>query len=267
MIKKFFNKFKNKKIYKNYFLKDNLKKEIESNLVEVGRWSYGKPNILRWDWKSKLIIGNFCSLGPDIDFYIGGNHRLDWISTSPLPAPQFDSVFKKAKNIKNFNKSNGDIIIGHDVWIGGRTTILSGVKIGTGAVIAAGSVVVNDVGPYSISGGNPNKEIRKVALGSTSSVSWEYEEETINAISKLKKDSYHIIGVEQVENSSKLNDFYIPKKPIALIMGNEINGVSQNVIDICNNVIEIPQFGTKHSLNISVATGIVIWEIWKKLNS
>ena len=148
-------------IIKNYFLKDNLKKEIESNLVEVGRWSYGKPNILRWDWKSKLIIGNFCSLGPDIDFYIGGNHRLDWISTSPLPAPQFDSVFKKAKNIKNFNKSNGDIIIGHDVWIGGRTTILSGVKIGTGAVIAAGSVVVNDVGPYSVSGGNPNKEIGK----------------------------------------------------------------------------------------------------------
>ena len=129
--------------------------------MEVGRWSYGKPNILRWDWKSKLIIGNFCSLGPDIDFYIGGNHRLDWISTSPLPAPQFDSVFKKAKNIKNFNKSNGDIIIGHDVWIGGRTTILSGVKIGTGAVIAAGSVVVNDVGPYSVSGGNPNKEIGK----------------------------------------------------------------------------------------------------------
>ena len=161
MIKKFLNKFKKKKIYKNYFLKDNLKKEIESNLVEVGRWSYGKPNILRWDWKSKLIIGNFCSLGPDIDFYIGGNHRLDWISTSPLPAPQFDSVFKKAKNIKNFNKSNGDIIIGHDVWIGGRTTILSGVKIGTGAVIAAGSVVVNDVGPYSVSGGNPNKEIGK----------------------------------------------------------------------------------------------------------
>jgi len=161
MIKKFLTKFKKKKIYKNYFLKDNLKKEIESNLVEVGRWSYGKPNILRWDWKSKLIIGNFCSLGPDIDFYIGGNHRLDWISTSPLPAPQFDSVFKKAKNIKNFNKSNGDIIIGHDVWIGGRTTILSGVKIGTGAVIAAGSVVVNDVESYSVSGGNPNKEIGK----------------------------------------------------------------------------------------------------------
>ena len=68
---------------------------------------------------------------------------------------------KKAQTIKDFNKSNGDIVIGHDVWIGGRATILSGVKIGTGAVIAAGSVVVNDVEPYTISGGNPNKNIKK----------------------------------------------------------------------------------------------------------
>tara|TARA_X000001036_G_C20630492_1_gene786982 strand:- start:322 stop:849 length:528 start_codon:yes stop_codon:yes gene_type:complete len=113
----------------------------------------------------------------------------------------------------------------------------------------------------------PNKEIRKVALGSTNSVSWHFEEKTINAVSKLKKDGYHVISVEQVQDSSKLNTLHIPNKPIALIMGNEINGVSQDVIDICDNVVEIPQFGTKHSLNISVATGIVIWEIWKKLNS
>ena len=113
----------------------------------------------------------------------------------------------------------------------------------------------------------PNKEIRKVALGSTNSVSWDFEEKTINAVSKLKKDGYHVISVEQVEDSSKLNNLHIPKKPIALIMGNEINGVSQDVIDMCDDVVEIPQFGTKHSLNISVATGIVIWEMWKKFNS
>lgn len=211
MIKKFFNKFKNKKIYKNYFLKDNLKKEIESDLVEVGRWSYGKPNILRWDWKSKLIIGNFCSLGPDIDFYIGGNHRLDWISTSPLPAPQFDSVFEKAKNIKNFNKSNGDIIIGHDVWIGGRTTILSGVKIGTGAVIAAGSVVVNDVGPYSISGGNPNKEIRKrfnedVIKKLLESEWWNLTDDDINYLSEhLLSNNFEIFFNKVNEIKNKKN--------------------------------------------------------------
>ena len=93
--------------------------------------------------------------------YIGGNHRLDWISTSPLPADQFSKVFKEANKIDNFSKSRGNIEIGHDVWIGGRSTILSGVKIGTGAVIAAGSVVVNDVEPYTVSGGNPNKEIKK----------------------------------------------------------------------------------------------------------
>ncbi|MDB3904074.1 CatB-related O-acetyltransferase [Candidatus Pelagibacter sp.] len=167
MINNFFKKFKKKKVYKNYFLKDNLKKEINLKLAIVGKWSYGNPRILRWDYSSKIKIGNFCSLGPDIDFYIGGNHRVDWISTSQLPASQFNDVFEKAKTIKNFSISKGDIEIGHDVWIGGRTTILSGVKIGTGAVIAAGSVVVNDVDPYTIAGGNPNRIIKKRFKDST----------------------------------------------------------------------------------------------------
>lgn len=161
IIKKLYKIFKKEKVYKNYFLKDNLKKEIKANLAEVGKWSYGKPNIYRWDWKSKVIIGNFCSLGPDINFYVGGEHRADWISTSQLPASQFNKTFKKSKSIKNFGKSKGDIVIGHDVWIGGRSTILSGVTIGTGAIIAAGSLVVNDVEPYTISGGNPNRVIKK----------------------------------------------------------------------------------------------------------
>jgi virginiamycin A acetyltransferase len=167
MINNFFKKFKKKKVYKNYFLKDNLKKEINLKLAIVGKWSYGNPRILRWDYSSKIKIGNFCSLGPDIDFYIGGNHRVDWISTSQLPASQFNDVFEKAKTIKNFSISKGDIEIGHDVWIGGRTTILSGVKIGTGAVIAAGSVVVNVVDPYTIAGGNPNRIIKKRFKDST----------------------------------------------------------------------------------------------------
>ena len=167
MINNFFKKFKKKKVYKNYFLKDNLKKEINLKLAIVGKWSYGNPRILRWDYSSKIKIGNFCSLGPDIDFYIGGNHRADWISTSQLPASQFNDVFEKAKTIKNFSISKGDIEIGHDVWIGGRTTILSGVKIGTGAVIAAGSVVVNDVDPYTITGGNPNRILKKRFKDST----------------------------------------------------------------------------------------------------
>ena len=113
----------------------------------------------------------------------------------------------------------------------------------------------------------PNKEIRKVALGATNSVNWQFEKNTFDAVSKLKKHGYHIMGVEQTDKSSKLNDFTLPSQPIAIIMGNEVNGVSEDVINICNEVMEIPQFGTKHSLNISVTTGIVIWELWRKLNS
>ena len=113
----------------------------------------------------------------------------------------------------------------------------------------------------------PDKEIRKAALGSTDSVKWEFLKNTIDAVSKLKAEGYHIIGIEQADKSTMLNNFKLPNKPIAIIMGNEINGVAQEVIDICNEVIEIPQFGTKHSLNIAVTTGIVIWELWKKLNA
>ena len=113
----------------------------------------------------------------------------------------------------------------------------------------------------------PDKEIRKTALGATDSVKWEFFENTINAVSKLKTESYHIIGIEQTDKSTMLNDISLPKKSIAIIMGNEVNGVAQEVINMCNEVIEVPQFGTKHSLNISVATGIVIWELWKKLNA
>jgi 23S rRNA (guanosine2251-2'-O)-methyltransferase len=113
----------------------------------------------------------------------------------------------------------------------------------------------------------PDKEIRKAALGSTDSVKWEFFVNTIDAVKKLKAEGYHIIGVEQADKSTMLNDISLPKKPIAIIMGNEVNGVAQEAIDICNEVIEIPQFGTKHSLNISVTAGIVIWELWRKLNA
>ena len=113
----------------------------------------------------------------------------------------------------------------------------------------------------------PNKEIRKAALGSTESVEWEYVKDTIDAVQQLIKEGYHVVGIEQADKSTQLNEFELPKKPIAIIMGNEVNGVAQEAINECNTVIEIPQFGTKHSLNISVTTGIVIWELWKKLNA
>ncbi len=113
----------------------------------------------------------------------------------------------------------------------------------------------------------PNKDIRKSALGSTDSVDWDYENNTIDAVLKLKKNNYQIIGVEQVKESTMLNNFNISKNPIAIIFGNEVDGVNNDVINLCNEIIEIPQFGTKHSLNISVSSGIVIWELWNKLVS
>ena len=111
----------------------------------------------------------------------------------------------------------------------------------------------------------PNKEIRKSALGATESVEWEKVEDTESVIKKLKSDGYHICAIEQTEKSTMLNDFILPKKPIAAVFGHEVNGVQQSVVDLCNQCIEIPQIGTKHSLNISVSVGIVIWDLYQKI--
>jgi 23S rRNA (guanosine2251-2'-O)-methyltransferase len=110
----------------------------------------------------------------------------------------------------------------------------------------------------------PNPEIRKTALGATESVPWEYFESTREAIEELKKKGYLIIGIEQVDQSYELQDFEPEKgRKYALIFGHEISGVDQDVIDMCDYCIEIPQFGTKHSFNISVSAGIVLWELNK----
>ncbi len=112
----------------------------------------------------------------------------------------------------------------------------------------------------------PHTEIHKTALGSEDSVDWVYYNDTIDAIHDLRKQNYSIWAVEQVENSTMLNEMEInPNKKYALILGNEVKGVQQSVIDLCDGCIEIPQFGTKHSLNVSVTAGIVIWEFSKKL--
>lgn len=112
----------------------------------------------------------------------------------------------------------------------------------------------------------PNNEIRKTALDAEKSVDWEYFENTEDVVEKLQKDGFTVYAIEQVESSISLPD-YQPKpgeKP-ALIFGNEVKGVKQSVIDICNGSIEIPQFGTKHSFNISVSAGIVLWDIFQKV--
>jgi 23S rRNA (guanosine2251-2'-O)-methyltransferase len=112
----------------------------------------------------------------------------------------------------------------------------------------------------------PNPDIRKTALGASESVPWQYFNNTVFAISALKENGYIIIGVEQVDQSVELQNFLTEKdKKYALVFGHEINGVSQEVLDLCDFFIEIPQYGTKHSFNIAVSAGIVLWELNKKL--
>ena len=112
----------------------------------------------------------------------------------------------------------------------------------------------------------PNKEIRKSALGATDSVDWEYQESTKDVVLDLKKKGYLTIAIEQANESIMLNDFSETNSPIAVVFGNEVNGVQQSVIDVCDNCIEIPQIGTKHSLNISVSVGVVLWDLFNKIN-
>lgn len=114
----------------------------------------------------------------------------------------------------------------------------------------------------------PHKDIRKTALGATESVQWEYVESTENLIQKYNEKWYQTIAIEQAENATMLQDFDIKStEKYLLVFGNEVKGVDQNVVNMCSNVIEIPQFGTKHSLNISVSAGVVIWSFWQKLKA
>jgi len=113
----------------------------------------------------------------------------------------------------------------------------------------------------------PNKEIHKTALGATETVAWEYQKEVLEVIKTLKEESVTVLAVEQVEKAVFLQDFKVDKaKKYALVFGNEVYGVSQDAIALCDGAIEIPQLGTKHSLNISVSAGIVVWDLFQKMN-
>jgi len=111
----------------------------------------------------------------------------------------------------------------------------------------------------------PHNEIRKTALGATDSVNWKYFKNTADAISYLKNDNYIIISIEQTENAVFLQDVSLDNNSkYALVFGNEVKGVQQNIVEMSDFCIEIPQEGTKHSLNVSVSIGIVIWDLFKK---
>lgn len=112
----------------------------------------------------------------------------------------------------------------------------------------------------------PHKDIHKTALGSTDTVDWEYAKNTLDVVKKLKTDGIKICAIEQAEQATMLDNFKVePNTTYALVFGNEVKGVAQDVVSASDVVIEIPQFGTKHSLNISVSCGVVVWDIFSKM--
>jgi tRNA G18 (ribose-2'-O)-methylase SpoU len=114
----------------------------------------------------------------------------------------------------------------------------------------------------------PNKEIHKTALGATDTVAWEYAKDVLEVITKLKAENTTVYAIEQVENAVFLDNFQpINETKYALVFGNEVYGVSQEAIKMCDGCIEIPQLGTKHSLNISVSAGIVVWDLFQKMKN
>ncbi|WP_416187296.1 CatB-related O-acetyltransferase [Hydrocarboniphaga sp.] len=147
----------------------------------IGRYTYGDPQILFAGSGAKLTIGAFCSIAKDVKLVLGGEHRTDWITTYP-----FMRVLKNARHFTGHPKTKGDIHIGNDVWIGRDATILSGIRIGNGAVIAAGSLVVRDVPAYTIVGGNPAKVIRA-----------RFTEQQITALEKIAWWEWNIEDITQ----------------------------------------------------------------------
>jgi 23S rRNA (guanosine2251-2'-O)-methyltransferase len=145
--------------------------------------------------------------------------------------------------------------------------VRSGLNIGS-AFRTADAFALEKILLCGITSQPPHREILKTALGSTESVDWQYFENTNDAVKNLQSIGYQVFAIEQTSEKTWLHDFKIDKKnKYAFVFGNEVDGVEQAIINICEGIIEIPQYGTKHSLNIAVSLGIVVWEITKQFKS
>ena len=134
---------------------------------QVGPGTYGLPNVHDWRQGTSLEIGAYCSIARNVQIFLGGNHRTDWVSSFPFP-----KYYAELHHlIDTFDLTKGDVVIGSDVWLGRDCTILSGVTIGHGAVVGTSAIVTKDVAPYSIVGGNPAKHLR-----------WRFDEPTRKAL-------------------------------------------------------------------------------------
>lgn len=136
---------------------------------KIGEFTYGNPTILRWDDETQLTIGKYCSIAEGVTIVLGGGHRTDWVTTYPLSV-----FFDELNHCAGHPSTKGNICIGNDVWIGYGATVLSGVEIGDGAVVAANATVIKDVPPYAIVGGNPARLIK-----------FRFDEETIRRLEQI----------------------------------------------------------------------------------
>lgn len=126
--------------------------------IAVGAYTYGRPKVRFPESGARLVIGRYGSIADGVEILLGGNHRLDWVTSYPFPA--LPRLWPQASGLTGFDATRGDVVIGHDVWLGSQCMILSGVTIGHGAAIAARSVVTKDVPPYAIVAGNPARVVR-----------------------------------------------------------------------------------------------------------
>jgi len=135
--------------------------DIGKSHISIGRFTYGFETlrVLQWNEGAALRIGSFCSIAEGATIFLGGEHRSDWITTFPFGHMFQDELGNVG--LEGHPATKGDVVIGDDVWIGGQATILSGISIGCGAIVAANSTVTRDVSPYEIVGGNPAKLIRR----------------------------------------------------------------------------------------------------------
>ena len=167
-MKKFIKKLKKKIFFWRKKKKVGMKDKPRYRKYKIGEYTYGSPYI--HDYEDNIEIGRYCSIGPDVMILVGGEHYLDRVSTYP-----FGMKFQDFSDPNCPRLSKGDITIENDVWIGARVTILSGIKIGNGAVVAAGAVVTKDVPPYAIVGGVPAKIIK-----------YRFDEQTIKELQATK---------------------------------------------------------------------------------
>ncbi|MEG2788685.1 MAG: CatB-related O-acetyltransferase [Romboutsia sp.] len=190
----------NKNIKALEALRDGLRvqrNQLIGTKIKIDDFTYGMP-VIEWADSNNLYIGKFCSIAQGVRIFLGGNHRNDWLTTYP-----FNSLLPEYSYIEGHPTSNGDVIIGNDVWIASNVNIMSGIKIGNGVTIAANSHVVKDVPDYAIVGGNPAKIIR-----------YKFDNDVIKKLLEIRWWDWNIehlseiIPIIQSENINELFEYY-----------------------------------------------------------